>query len=102
MINKAKKRSFKCKSQNKSHRSIKDEVNKESIASKYLHLVSKNKNLTKLMKKFIYDPNAKMKSVCQSYIYQSNLASRNLNTIKPQIIGNKILLIFIFCMQNVI
>ena len=80
-----KKPSLKHKSEILSHRSIKEEVCRETMATKYLNLVDKNKNLTKLMKKFITDPDNKMKSVCQSYLYHSNLAHNNFRSIQSQI-----------------
>lgn len=83
-MKKFKKPSPRVSAEKKSTRSIKDEVCRETMASKYLTLLDKNKNLTKLMKKFITDPNNKMKSVCQSYYYHSNLANSNSNSIYPQ------------------
>ena len=80
-----KKPKTKHNSEHKSHRSIKEEVCPETIATKYLNLVDKNKNLTKLMKKFITEPNNKMKSVCQSYFYHSHLAQNDFSRIKSQI-----------------
>jgi hypothetical protein len=77
-MKKFKKPSPRASLEKKSIRSIKEEVCRETMASKYLNLLDKNKNLTKLMKKFITDPNNKMKSVCQSYYYHSNLANSNL------------------------
>ena len=80
-MKKFKKPSPRPSAEKKSSRSIKDEVCRETMASKYLTLVDKNKNLTRLMKKFITDPNSKMKSVCQSYYYHSNLANSNFQSI---------------------
>ena len=84
-MNKSKKQSIKNSSPKLSSRSIKDEAKQETIATKYLNLVDKNKNLTKLMSKFINDPTNKMKSVCQSYYYHSNLANQQFNSIRSQI-----------------
>lgn len=80
-----KKPSPRSSAEKKSTRSIKEEVCRESMASKYLSLVDKNESLTRLMKKFILDPTNKMKSVCQSYYYHSNLVNHNFQALRSEI-----------------
>lgn len=84
-MNRLKKPSPPQSSEKKSTRSIKQEACKETMASKYLSLVDRNENLTRLMKKFICDPSAKMQSVCQSYFYHSHLANHRFQGIRSQI-----------------
>lgn len=57
----------------------------EDFSTKYLSLIEKNSNLSKLMSKFINDPTSKMNSVTESYIHQCTMAQKPFNNSKSHI-----------------